>query len=50
MKWCYGCGIKYEGDQCPECKNSIYTEKPNSQTDTKSLITKKEGRLSESNE
>lgn len=44
-KYCYGCGINYEGDKCPECADTIYTEKPNSQTMIKELLTKREGRL-----
>lgn len=38
MKYCYGCGIEYKGNRCPKCKDTIYTEKPNSQTKIKHLI------------
>ena len=31
-KYCYGCGKEYTGNQCPNCWNTNYTKKPNSQT------------------
>lgn len=31
-KYCYTCGTKYEGDFCPQCSSTIFTDKPNSQT------------------
>jgi|GEM_PF-6003548 len=45
MKYCYQCGAKYEGNQCPNCSSTIYTEKPNTQTSIKYLITDVTGSL-----
>lgn len=45
MKYCYQCGTKYEGDQCPNCASTIYTEKPNIQTDIRYLVTDVTGSL-----
>lgn len=45
MKYCYQCGAKYEVEQCPNCGSTIYTEKPNTQTDIKYLVTDVTGSL-----
>lgn len=32
IKYCYGCGTEYTGFVCPNCKDTVYTNQPNSQT------------------
>jgi hypothetical protein len=35
-KYCYSCGREYTSWSCPDCHNTNYTEKPNSQTKKRS--------------
>lgn len=43
MKYCYGCGIAYTGNQCPNCWNTNYTEKPNNMTKKRQCVAMDEG-------